>query len=156
LLNKGTGKFEWLTRGVGDVKLLQNKETGMIRILMRQEKTLKIRINHQIDPRISITPHPLMEGTYIWRAHDFADNVALVETTFALKFKEQDNADAFSAAFQAAQAHMKSLGYGVEDDNGETPSGEATTSASAATDELTGALAGLSTSENAAEEAKES
>lgn len=37
---------EWKERGVGQVKLLENNENKRIRLLMRQEKTLKIRANH--------------------------------------------------------------------------------------------------------------
>lgn len=37
----------WKERGRGDVKLLQNKETKSIRILLRQEKTLKLCMNHK-------------------------------------------------------------------------------------------------------------
>ena len=37
---------EWKERGVGQVRLLQSQENGKIRLLMRQEKTLKIRANH--------------------------------------------------------------------------------------------------------------
>ena len=37
---------EWKERGVGMVKLLEHKDNHKIRLLMRQEKTLKIRANH--------------------------------------------------------------------------------------------------------------
>ncbi len=37
---------EWKERGVGPVKLLRHKENDRIRLLMRQDKTLKIRANH--------------------------------------------------------------------------------------------------------------
>jgi hypothetical protein len=37
---------EWKERGLGVVKLLKHKENSKIRLLMRQEKTLKIRANH--------------------------------------------------------------------------------------------------------------
>ena len=37
---------EWKERGVGQTRLLKNKENQRIRLLMRQEKTLKIRANH--------------------------------------------------------------------------------------------------------------
>lgn len=37
---------EWKERGVGQVRLLQSKENKKIRLLHRQEKTLKIRANH--------------------------------------------------------------------------------------------------------------
>lgn len=37
---------EWKERGIGQVRLLQHKANKKIRLLMRQEKTLKIRANH--------------------------------------------------------------------------------------------------------------
>ncbi|KAL3151428.1 hypothetical protein ABBQ38_012437 [Trebouxia sp. C0009 RCD-2024] len=37
---------EWKERGTGKVKLLEDKETQRVRLLMREEKTLKIRANH--------------------------------------------------------------------------------------------------------------
>lgn len=37
---------EWKERGVGQLKLLENNDNKKIRLLMRQEKTLKIRANH--------------------------------------------------------------------------------------------------------------
>ncbi len=37
---------EWKERGIGQAKLLQHKENKKVRMLMRQEKTLKIRANH--------------------------------------------------------------------------------------------------------------
>lgn len=37
---------EWKERGVGDVKILKHKVTGLYRLLMRREKTLKICANH--------------------------------------------------------------------------------------------------------------
>jgi hypothetical protein len=45
---------EWKERGLGVVKLLQHKANKKIRLLMRQEKTLKIRANH-IGESTSIT-----------------------------------------------------------------------------------------------------
>lgn len=37
---------EWKERGIGQARLLKHKENGKTRLLMRQEKTLKIRANH--------------------------------------------------------------------------------------------------------------
>ena len=54
LLNKGSGKKEWIERGIGEVKLLKHKESQKIRMLMRQEKTMKVIVNHVCDPRISL------------------------------------------------------------------------------------------------------
>ena len=44
--DKESGSGEWKERGVGQVKLLEHKGNKKVRLLMRQEKTLKIRANH--------------------------------------------------------------------------------------------------------------
>ncbi len=41
-----TAGNEWKERGVGMAKFLQHKENKKVRLLMRQDKTLKIRANH--------------------------------------------------------------------------------------------------------------
>ena len=43
MLDKGTGNKTWRERGVGEVKVLKHKEFGKIRLLMRQDKTMKVR-----------------------------------------------------------------------------------------------------------------
>lgn len=37
---------QWKERGAGTVKFLKHKETGKVRLIMRQSKTLKICANH--------------------------------------------------------------------------------------------------------------
>jgi hypothetical protein len=37
---------QWKERGVGQVKLLEHKQTKKVRLLMRQSRTLKICANH--------------------------------------------------------------------------------------------------------------
>lgn len=37
---------QWKERGVGQVKLLEHKSTKKVRLLMRQNRTLKICANH--------------------------------------------------------------------------------------------------------------
>ena len=49
---------EWKERGAGQTRLLQSNENSKIRLLMRQEKTLKIRANH-----FGEYPHPLILRT---------------------------------------------------------------------------------------------
>ena len=40
---------EWKQRGTGDIKILKHKTTGRFRVVMRQEKTLKLVANHRFD-----------------------------------------------------------------------------------------------------------
>ncbi len=37
---------EWKERGIGEAKLLKNRSTGKVRVLLRQEKTNKLVMNH--------------------------------------------------------------------------------------------------------------
>lgn len=56
---------EWKERGVGQVKLLEHKENHKIRLLMRQEKTLKIRANHIGALRTcAASPLPVFESPF--------------------------------------------------------------------------------------------
>jgi len=40
------GAKEWKERGTGDVRLLKNKDSQKIRLVMRRDKTLKVCANH--------------------------------------------------------------------------------------------------------------
>jgi Ran-binding protein 1 len=79
MLDKGTGLKSWRERGVGDMRFLQHKENNRIRVLMRQEKTMKVIANHFLDPRIALTPNVGNDKSWVWVAFDFADE-ELVET----------------------------------------------------------------------------
>ncbi|KAG7357525.1 RanBP1 domain containing protein [Nitzschia inconspicua] len=57
LLDKGTGIKSWKDRGIGEAKILKHKENGKTRLLMRQEKTMKVIANHVVDPRIVLEPN---------------------------------------------------------------------------------------------------
>ena len=41
-----TDSNEWKERGTGDLRLLQDKENKLIRVVMRRDKTLKVCANH--------------------------------------------------------------------------------------------------------------
>ena len=134
LLNKGSGKKEWIERGVGEVKLLKHRENSMIRVLMRQEKTMKIIMNHVVDPRIALEPNVGSDRSWVWSAFDFSDG-DLVEEIFAIRFGNAENATKFKDAFAAAQKEMVALKAGEDGP------------ADPAADEAAEALAGLGTSE---------
>ena len=46
---------------------------------MRQEKTMKVIVNHFLDPRIVLTPNVGNDKSWVWVAFDFSDE-ELVET----------------------------------------------------------------------------
>ena len=60
-------------------RLRRHKENNRIRVLMRQEKTMKVIANHFLDPRIVLTPNVGNDKSWVWVAFDFSDG-ELVET----------------------------------------------------------------------------
>jgi Ran-binding protein 1 len=142
LLDKGSGKKSWRERGIGEVKLLQHKEFKKIRVLMRQEKTMKVIVNFVMDHRLILSPNVGNDRSWVWSVMDFSSGVELEETTFAIRFADSDIANAYKKAFEDAQAVMAQL---EAEEEGEA--GEATTEADAAADDVTEQLAQLETSD---------
>lgn len=135
LLDVGTGKKSWRERGIGEVKILRHKELQRLRLLMRQERTLKVIANHAIDPRIKLEPNAGSDRSWVWSAFDFSEG-ELVETVFALRFADSEIANNFKEKFTKAQDEMESLLKG-EDKPGED--------GGAAADEAAEALSKLET-----------
>uniref|UniRef100_A0A0G4GDV0 RanBD1 domain-containing protein n=1 Tax=Chromera velia CCMP2878 TaxID=1169474 RepID=A0A0G4GDV0_9ALVE len=109
---------EWKERGLGESKLLTNKETGRIRFLLRQEKTMKIVANHFIVPKhpyCSLTRNADSEKIWVWCAPDFAEEGGVVEQ-FALKFGQAEQATIFAEKFrEAAEINKKLFGLTEEE-----------------------------------------
>ena len=57
---------------MGQVRLLQSQDNGKIRLLMRQEKTLKIRANHFGEALISVCPELASDVTTGLTVHQCA------------------------------------------------------------------------------------
>lgn len=114
MLNKGSGTKTWNERGVGQMKILKNRETSHIRVLMRQEKTMKVIANHVADYRIVLVPNSSSaEKSWCWNAFDFADG-ELVEKTFAVRFADAETATEFKENFSKAQEEMKKIMLGAD------------------------------------------
>lgn len=139
LLDVGSGNKSWKERGIGDIRILKHKEHGRMRVLMRQEKTMKVIVNHALDPRITLEPNSGSDRSWVWSAFDFAEG-ELVETVFAIRFADSDIANNFKKIFQENQKEMQK----VLDGEDAAPSAEA--------DEAAEAIAGLSTKDEAAKE----
>ena len=79
----------------GDVKLLKNRDTGKIRLLMRREKTLKICANHLVadDEKgtFKLKDHPSSDRSWTYTAQDFSEGETQL-TTFAIRFANADSA----------------------------------------------------------------
>merc|ERR1719253_1866259 len=89
LLDVGTGKKTWKERGIGEARILRHREHQRLRLLMRQEKTMKVIANHALDPRIKLEPNVGSDRSWVWSAFDFAEG-ELTETVFALRFADSE------------------------------------------------------------------
>lgn len=94
---------QWKERGVGDMKILQHKETNQCRLLMRRDQVLKICCNQKITPDIKLQPMATSEKAWCWIGQDFSEGEVKVEQ-FACKLKNPDVALKFKNAFEEAQS----------------------------------------------------
>lgn len=138
LLDKGTGKKGWNERGVGEIKLLKHRENEQIRVLMRQEKTMKIVANHMVDPRYELVPNAGSDRSWVYTCFDFSNGQELEETVFAVRFGKVDEAQKYKEEFDKAKAVMKKLLTGEDK--------EETTEESQETEEVNKALDSLNVS----------
>jgi len=89
---------EWKERGQGDMKLLQNRDTAMVRAVMHQERTKKCVCNHFLHSKATLAAHPSSDKAWLWRVADYAEGEKVM-TSFALMFKTLENANEFKKMY---------------------------------------------------------
>ena len=92
-----------------------DKGTGK-KILMHQEKTMKILANHVLDPRITLETNAGSDRSWVWSAFDYSEGAEMVETVFAARFSNSESANEFKEKFLEAQVEMKKI-LAREDDS---------------------------------------
>ena len=65
----------------------RHKESSRIRVLMRQEKTMKVIANHFLDPRITLSPNVGTDKSWVWGAFDFSDNELVEQVRLDLNLR---------------------------------------------------------------------
>jgi len=93
---------EWKERGKGDIRLLQDKTTGRIRLLLRQAKTQKVRLNHFVQPIVELKPNAGSDRSWTWSATDYSDEAPEI-VVFAIRFRDADTANKFKDAYDSAR-----------------------------------------------------
>ena len=92
---------QWKERGVGQLKILKNKQSGSVRIIMRRDQVKKICLNHYILPDMKLSPFEMAKNAVIWFTHaDFADE-SPQEEKFAAKFKSEEVLKQFKDCFDS-------------------------------------------------------
>ncbi|KAG8746789.1 E3 SUMO-protein ligase RanBP2 [Ceratobasidium sp. 414] len=95
---------EWKERGIGEVRLLQHKETKKVRVLMCLDKTLKVCANHYITSDMELKPNVGSDRSWVWSvAADVSDDEPVAKT-FAIRFASKKIAGEYKIAFENAQA----------------------------------------------------
>ncbi|OQV13172.1 putative E3 SUMO-protein ligase RanBP2 [Hypsibius exemplaris] len=97
------GKGEWKERGLGDMKMLKERNGNKIRFLMRREKILKVCCNHMVGPTVDLHPMPGTKNSWMWNAQDFSDG-NIVHEKFALRFKHEQHWKEFKELVDLAKA----------------------------------------------------
>lgn len=92
---------EWKERGIGNIKILKNKENGKYRILMRRDQIHKLCANHAITSEMELKS-TVKENQMIWAANDFSEEKVQLEK-FLVRFKNTEQAKKFKDAFEDAK-----------------------------------------------------
>nr|XP_006817975.1 PREDICTED: E3 SUMO-protein ligase RanBP2-like [Saccoglossus kowalevskii] len=100
------GLSQWKERGVGDIKILQHRETSKARIVMRREQVLKLCANHYITDEMTLKPNAGSDLSWVWNAVDGSEGEPQTEQ-LAVKFKTANTAKYFHDKFLAAQESQK-------------------------------------------------
>ena len=100
---------EWKERGVGEIKILKHKDSGLFRLIMRRDRTHKLCANHGLITGMQIKR---MSGNnkraYVWKTNaDASGDEGLREEMFAARFKEEEIAERFSETFTLACEEAK-------------------------------------------------
>ncbi|XP_006294814.2 ran-binding protein 1 homolog b [Capsella rubella] len=90
---------QWKERGAGTVKFLKHRDSGKIRLVMRQSKTLKICANHLVRSGMSVQEHAGNDKSCVWHARDFSDG-ELKDELFCIRFASVENCKAFMQKFK--------------------------------------------------------
>ena len=92
----------WVSRGKGQLKILRDKTTNKVRLLHRQEKTYKVRLNLPLtgaekDPTVHSEKSRMFIGV------DFSDEEDGKMWTFSVQFRNKKIADEFVETFKKAR-----------------------------------------------------
>jgi len=95
---------QWKQRGSGEITYLQHEDSGMVRMVMRQDKTFKVVLNHYISPLPDNTLKVNFgnDRSRVWTALDYSDDGSDL-MTFAVKFPKSEEASEFESLFNKAK-----------------------------------------------------
>ena len=93
---------EWKERGVGELKFIKHKKSGLIRILVRADKTHKCVMNHLVNRKqifCQLEQLKTSNNSWTWAAYDISDETPQTEK-FCAKFTSKEDFDKFKTDFE--------------------------------------------------------
>ena len=106
---------EWKERGIGELKILRNRQSGKVRLLMRRDQVLKICCNHFLSADMTLHPMSGSDKAWSWfTSCEFSEGEAQAET-LAARFKDVELAVKFKRAFVEAQRYLQGPPQLVDD-----------------------------------------
>ena len=108
---------KWKESGVGEMKLLYNRNMQKSRLVMRRDQIHKLCANHALSETMKLELFPSNELTVTWNAlGDISDNSA-EDKLLAAKFKNKDILSEFKNTF-ALLCNVKSVPQVIKETNG--------------------------------------
>ena len=112
-----TSVMKWKENGVGEMKLLCNRNMQKSRLVMRRDQVLKLCANHSLSETMKLEPFPSNELTVTCNAlGDTSDNPP-EDKLLAAKFKNKDILSEFKNTF-ALLCNGKSIPQVIKETNG--------------------------------------
>lgn len=103
-----TEKNEWVSHGAGTIKVLQHKDKKQYRILMRENQTYRVRLNHLVPYLGKIDMKKESNRDVTWTAFD-SSGESEIRQCLAVRFAFPQIAEKFIDAFKEGQKMNKEL-----------------------------------------------
>lgn len=107
-------KNEWIRRAYGYIELFQNISTKKVRVIMYENKTLHLRLNHYINSTVPIMKDKCSDKCLIWFGMEYVtddksgkQNIELMK--FKIKFHSEEKALIFNDIFEKGRNCMINL-----------------------------------------------
>lgn len=106
---------EWKEKGIGILKILRNKDTNKVRLVMRREQVHKVCANHFLYDNMELKPKG--NKAVVWSANDFSDAVQVQVENLCARFKTVDDCKEFMQVFDENKQPCSQNNSLVEDSN---------------------------------------
>lgn len=106
---------EWKEKGIGTLKILKNKDTNKVRLVMRREQVHKVCANHFLYDNMELKPKG--DKAVVWSANDFSDAVQVQVENLCARFKTVDDCKEFMQVFDENKQPCSQNTSSVEDSN---------------------------------------